>query len=181
MAHGTTLQISNASTLRFAPARLGAFLALMLGVGCAADVQDHEPTSENDEQAESADQKHAATAQDEGDGDSEEEIGETSQAIVSKNIACGHAEGFPTWSAWGYTTVEFTNATAGGTTIRLVYQAGAGASVPVNVANHEQTGARWGGLTLWVTYLGWYDSWGNYRSCLDNDLVGAPTLIVQTY
>lgn len=102
--------------------------------------------------------------------------------LVSEWIPCGKVQGFPTWTFWGYTTAEAVNHTPG-TTIRLSYQAGAGATEIVEVANFASWGARWWGMTLWVTYLGYYDSQGYYRNCIQSapSPAEAPQLVVQTY
>lgn len=116
-------------------------------------------------------------------GDAEAvELGETDDALVQKTVHCGRVEGFPTWTWWGWTTAEFQNVSGGGTTANLVYSAGAGGSISVPLVDRHVTGGRWGGLTLWVTYLGWTDAAGVYRSCFsDGPNPGAPVVNVQTY
>ncbi len=55
----------------------------------------------------------------------EENLGSAAQPLASRVLTCGHAEGFPTWSWWGYTTAQFTNQTGNGTRAHVMYQAGA--------------------------------------------------------
>jgi hypothetical protein len=44
-----------------------------------------------------------------------------------KDLRCGQVEGFPTWTFWGETTVQFVNYdTSGATRIDATYQAGGG-------------------------------------------------------
>lgn len=109
-------------------------------------------------------------------------LGETSAGLESKWISCGQALPFQTWSGWGYTTVEAVNHNPEKGVVRLAYQAGAGSTVYRNVYEFEQWGARWGGFALWITYLGYYDSSGQYRNCDQNGQPGGwPDLLVQTY
>jgi hypothetical protein len=96
----------------------------------------------------------------------EEAVAESSQELVSKDLRCGQVEGFPTWSFWGETTLQLVNyEPSSGKTIEVMYQAGAGAPVSTLVGNQPTVvKGRWGGLTLFVTYLGYSDSAG-YHAC----------------
>jgi hypothetical protein len=111
-----------------------------------------------------------------------DDVEKTGQELVSQWIPCGQARAFPTWSFWGWTTAEAVNF-APNTRVRLAYQAGAGGTQYIEVSNFAQWGGRWAGFSLWVTYLGWYDSSGFYRSCIQDapPPADAPTLFVQTY
>ncbi|WP_437721976.1 hypothetical protein [Sorangium sp. So ce861] len=111
----------------------------------------------------------------------EEDLGEAEQALLnSRNIACGHEEGVPTWF-FGKTLIDFTNQTANGTRIQLEYYSGPSARGSLEVAGRERVAHSYAGYTFWTHYLGWYDASGDYHACLDNvpPPPDAPTLIVQ--
>lgn len=111
----------------------------------------------------------------------DEAVAESSQELVIKDLRCGQVEGFPTWSFWGETTLQLVNYDASGaTTLDVTYQAGAGATVSASVGNQPTiVKGRWGGFTLYVTYLGYSDSSG-YHACnvLDSN---APALQAKTW
>jgi len=113
----------------------------------------------------------------------EESVGMSQDELVSQWIPCGQYRVFPTWCCWGETTVEATNMTAGGTRVRLMYQAGAGSPGYTDVSSRSTFKGHWGALSLYVTYLGWYDTKGRYRACYQDSPPppDAPELLVQTY
>jgi hypothetical protein len=106
----------------------------------------------------------------------------STRELVSKSITCGNYEEFPTWSFWGWTTVEAVNHSPG-TRVRLGYQSGTSATEEIEVENFAKWGGRWAGFTLYVTYLGFTGTDGVYRNCIQNapPPADAPTMIVQTY
>lgn len=112
-----------------------------------------------------------------------EEVATAEQALETADIQCGSSRGFPTWPGWGQTTLNFTNLqTSNGSTIRLMFQAGAANPEYHNVRNTKEVVRGFAGFTVTVTHLGWYNSSGIYTSCLNNtSTTGAPTLRVQSW
>jgi hypothetical protein len=150
-------------------------------VGCA--ISDELPREDIIDDLEYAEVLAEETdgASEEASAAGEEVSPEYSVELVMKDLRCGDEAGFPTWTFWGETTVQFVNHdSSGATRIDAIYRAGIDPWVQVEVHNQPVIKkGRWAGATLWVTYVGYYDQAGTYHACDVND--PAPALQVKTW